>query len=221
MGGLRIIGRGISDVFEHLLPFMLASLLWWLGVFLLITAPPATTTLFAFTDPRRAIDRPEPRAVLAQLRRQAWNSWKHFLIAGPIIAVLVWDLGFYGGGAGGLAVLAPLWLVLLLIWCAISLTSIAALALTESTVSAAFRRGAYVVLSAPFRSILVLVVSVIYVLIGIALVVPLVLIVPPLVAATVNRLVLTQLQIPVLDPLAPTDERVLEEQMKRSRKVRP
>jgi hypothetical protein len=221
VGALRIIGRGISDVFEHLLPFMFASLLWWLGVFLLITAPPATTALFAITDPRRAIDRPEPREVFAQFRRQAWESWKHFLLAGPIIAVLIWDLGFYGGGAGGLAVLAPLWLVLLILASAIALSSIAALALTESSVGMAFRRGAYVVLSAPFRSILLLVISVVYVLIGAALVVPLVLIVPPLIAATFNRLVLTQLQIPVIDPTAPTDERLLEQQMKRSRKVRP
>lgn len=197
---------------------MLASLLWWLGVLLIVTAPPATTALFAVTDPRRAIDRPEPRDVLVQLRRQAWSSWKLFLIAGPIIGVLVWDLGFYGGGAGGLAVLAPLWLVLLIVACAITIASISALALTESPVSTALRRGTYVVLSAPFRSVLLLLVSAVYTLIGTVLVVPLVLIVPPLIAATFNRLVLTQLQMPVIDPLAPTEERLREEQIKRSKK---
>lgn len=220
MGGLRLIGRGIADVFEHLLPFMLASLLWWLGVLLIVTAPPATTALFAVTDPRRAIDRPEPRDVLAQFRRQAWSSWKLFLVAGPIIAVLVWDLGFYGGGAGGLAILAPLWLVLLIGACAITIASISALALTESSVSTSFRRGTYVVLSAPFRSVLLLLVSVIYTLIGMVLVVPLVLIVPPLIAATFNRLVLTQLGIAVTDPTAPTEERLLEQEIKRSKKAR-
>lgn len=116
--------------------------------------------------------------------------------------------------------MAPLWLVLLILASAITLSSISALALTESSVRMAFRRGAYVVLSAPFRSVLLLLVSVVYVLIGAALVVPLVLIVPPLIAVMVNRLVLTQLQIPVIDPTAPTEERLLEQQMKRSKKGR-
>jgi uncharacterized membrane protein YesL len=218
LGTPRLIWRGIADVFEHLLTYMLFSLLWWLGVLLLVTAPPATTALFAVTDPRRAIDQPEARDILAQFRRQAWNSWKLFLIAGPIIGVLIWDLGFYGGGAGGLAVLAPLWLVLLIMAFVITLASIAAMALTESSVLMAFRRGTYVVLSAPFRSFFLLIVGIAYAVIGALLIVPLVLIVPPLIAATFNRLVLTQLQMPVIDPMAPTDERVLEQQVKRSKK---
>ena len=215
-----MLWKGIADVFEHLLPYMLASILWWLGVLLIITGPPATIGLFAITDPRRAIDRPEPREVLRQVRQDAWASWKLFLIVIPIIGLLIWDLGFYGGSQGGFAVLAPLWLTLLIIASAISLAAISALALTDAGVGTAFRRGAYVILSSPFRSLLVLIVSTLYTLIGALLVVPLILIVPPLIAATVNRLVLIQLDIPVVDPLAPTEERVLEQQIRRDRKAR-
>lgn len=220
MGPFRLLWRGIADVFEHLLPYMLASILWWLSILLVVTFPPATIGLFAMTDPRRSIDRPEPGEILAQMRRDAVASWKLFLIILPILALLIWDLGFYGGNQGGFAVLAPLWLTLLIIALAISLASISALALTESGVGSALRRGAYVILSSPFRSLLVLIAVVLYVVIGTVLVVPLVLIVPPLIAATVNRLVLSQLQIAVVDPMAPTEERLLEQQAKRSQKAR-
>lgn len=220
MGPFRLLWRGIADVFEHLLPFMLASILWWLGMLLIVTGPPATIGLFAMTDPRRAIDRPEPADLLTQMRRDALRAWKLFLFIIPIIALLIWDLGFYGGSRGGFAVLAPLWLTLLIIAVAISLAAVSALALTDAPVATAFRRGAYVILSSPFRSLLVLLASVFYAVVGAILVVPLVLIVPPLIAATVNRLVLNQLQIPVIDPLAPTEERLREEQLKRGSKVR-
>jgi hypothetical protein len=47
---------------------------------------------------------------------------------------------------------------------------------------------------------------------GALLVVPLVMFVPALTAAVVNRVVLDGLGLPVLDPLAPTAERRVEEQ---------
>lgn len=215
-----MLWRGIADVFDHLLIYMAASLLWWVGILLIVTGPPATIGLFAVTDPRRAIDRPEPRELVGQMRRNALASWKLAIVVLPVLALLVWDLGFYGGSAGGFAILAPLWFTLLIIALAISLAAAAALALTEASVGVAFRRGAYVILSSPFRAFLVLVACAFYTLIGAVLVVPLVLIVPPLVASTVNRLVLGQLQIPVADPMAPTDERVLEQQLKRRQKAR-
>lgn len=220
MGPFRLLWKGIADVFEHLLPYMLASILWWLGVLLVITFPPATIGLFAMTDPRRSIDRPDARELLAQVRADAFSSWKLFLIIIPITGLLIWDLGFYGGSQGGFAVLAPLWLTLLIIAVAVSLAAISTLALTEAGVGTALRRGAFVILSAPFRSLLVLLASLFYMVVGVLLIVPFVLIVPALIAATVNRLVLTQLQIPVIDPMAPTDERVLEQQLKRTHKAR-
>jgi hypothetical protein len=45
-------------------------------------------------------------------------------------------------------------------------------------------------------------------------VVPLVMFVPTLTAAVVNRVVLDGLGLPVLDPLAPTAERLVEEQQR-------
>ena len=64
--------------------------------------------------------------------------------------------------------------------------------------------------SAPFQSMLLVLWVAATVLLGLVLVVPLILVTPPLILAATNRLVLTQLQIPIPDPNAPTDERVTE-----------
>ncbi|MEJ7763076.1 MAG: hypothetical protein WKF80_09830 [Thermomicrobiales bacterium] len=215
---LRLIGKSLSDVFEHLLTFIVASVLWWLCVLSVVLAPPATVALFAFTDPRRSIDRPEFAEVRAGLRRQALASWKLSLATIPFVALLVWNLGFYGGTDNTFALLAPLWFVLLLAGVAITLCANAVMGLTGAPIGSSLRQAAFVALGAPFATVIVLVVILVYVLAGIATVVPLVLIVPPLVTSLVNRLVLRQLRIPVLDPLTPTEERLHEEQRRRASK---
>ena len=53
MGTLRLIGRGLTDTLESLLPFVLLTLAWWICLCLVIPAPAATVTLAAMTDPRR------------------------------------------------------------------------------------------------------------------------------------------------------------------------
>ena len=64
----------------------------------------------------------------------------------------------------------------------------------------------------PGQALAVAVVVLFVIAVGAALVVPLVMFVPALIAAVVNRVVLDGLGSPVLDPLAPTDERLVEEQ---------
>jgi hypothetical protein len=216
---LRLIGRGLSDTFEHLLGYVLASLAWWVAVLTVVAAPAATVALFAFTDPRRAIDRPEWRDVLVDARRGFARGWAVTLIVGGLLLVLVLNLYTYGGTGSELAWLAPLWVLLLLIGTAIGLATMAAVALIDAGLRGAFKWGAYVVASAPFRSLFMVLMFVVYVSVGGLLVIPLIMLVPALIAATVNRLVLGQLQIPVVDPLAPTEERVHEEQRKRASKI--
>jgi len=219
MSLLRLIGKSLSDVFEHLLPYIVASMLWWLCVLTIALGPPATVALFGFTDPRLSIDRPDASEVFAKFRRQARDAWWLALATVPFLALLVWDLGFYGGSDNVFALLSPLWFVLLVAGLTATLSATAVMGLTGASVGLALRQGLFVVASAPFATLVVLVLSIVYVLIGTATIVPMILFVPTLVTSLFNRLVLRQLRIVVIDPLTPTDERLHEEKRRRAGKV--
>src|SRR5918993_1405133 len=114
MRTLRLIGWGLTDTLESLLPFTLLTLAWWVCLFLVIPAPAATVTLVAFADPRRAVDRPDWREALGLTRRNLWRGWGVVLPSLPFVAVLLANLSFYGGGTDRWGGLVPLWTVLLL-----------------------------------------------------------------------------------------------------------
>jgi uncharacterized membrane protein YesL len=218
--GVRIVLRGLSDTLEHLLPFSLASLAWWLAVFTVVSAPGATLALFRVADPRTTseIDRPSMRESVDFARHSLDRGWRLALVCLPIIAVLLWNLRHYRLGQSRVAILTPLWIVLLL----------AAIFVTATAFSIA------AVLDQPWRSSLayaatqsgrqlptVLVISVVLwplFLLGGLLVVPIFMFLPATFAAVVNRFVLASQGIAVPDPLVPTDERAIEEARSRERR---
>ncbi len=212
MGTLRLIGRGLTDTLESLLPFVLLTLAWWVCLFLVIPAPAATVTLAAMTDPRRGVDRPDWREALGVARRSLWRGWGVVLPFLPFIAVLLANLSYYGGGTDYWGVLVPLWTLLLLFALAGALYAFAVAGLTDVTAWSATKRAGLLVLRRPGRALVVAVMVLFASAVGAVLVVPLVMFVPALTAAVVNRVVLDGLGLPVLDPLAPTAERLVEEQ---------
>lgn len=209
--GLRLIGRGFSDTLEHLLPFVVWTLTWWLCVVLVLPAAPATVALVAMTDPRRAVNRPEWREALARVRANLGRGWfVAVLTVLPVVALFA-NLSFYGDRPSAWGVLVPLWTLLLLIAIAVCLYAFAVAGLTEGTAATAVKRALWLVLARPFRALAVAGIALVLIGIGRALVVPLVIFVPALVAAVVNRVVLDGLGLAVVDPLAPTPEREEEE----------
>ena len=212
MRTLRLIGRGLTDTLESLLPFTLLSLAWWACLFLVIPAPAATVTLAAMADPRRAIERPDWREALGVARRSLWRGWGVVLPPLPFVAVLLANLSFYGERADRWGVLVPLWTLLLLFALAVVLYAFAVAGLTDATDWSATKRAGLLVMRRPGQALVVAVVVLVVTAVGAALVVPLVMFVPALIAAVVNRVVLDGLGSPVLDPLAPTEERLAEEQ---------
>ena len=212
MGTLRLIGRGLTDTLESLLPFALLTLAWWICLCLVIPAPAATVTLAAMTDPRRAVARPDWREALDVVRRSLWRGWGVVLSFLPFVAVLLVNLSFYGGGTDRWGALVPLWTLLLLFALAGALYAFAVAGLTDATAWSAAKRAGLLVVQRPGQALVVAVVVLSVIAVGAALVVPLVMLVPALIAAVVNRVVLDGLGLPVLDPLAPTDERLVEEQ---------
>jgi uncharacterized membrane protein YesL len=210
---LRIAGRGLRDTIEHILDFVAATIAFWIGLASIVFAPAALLTLFYVADPRHGGETEQPSAAAAlRFLKERWpRSWGLGLVTIPVVALLFLNMVFYGGHAGTLGALAPLWLVLFLIGLMIALTSFSVCALLDKPVKASLRLGFLITGKALPRCALVLLLIAILTVIGTFLILPLILFLPATIAAIINRLVLSVLNIAVADPNAPTPE-LLEEQ---------
>lgn len=235
MRGVRLLGRGLSDTFEHLLPFSAATLAWWAavalpaamvaiigwpGLILFAPVPGAAVALFAFADPRRAVERPSVTDVFASFKRGVVPGLIVVLITVPLVIVMAGNIRFYGSNAGGLGVILPLAAALFVLTVGGALAALSVVALLEQPAFAALRTGFLVIFTAPLQALFLFIVLWLITALGALLVIPILLVVPALIVATVNRFVLDRLNIPVLDPLAPTEERRHEDQARRAAKSR-
>ncbi len=234
MRALGLFRRGMRDTYEHFLPFSAATLGWWavmalpvalaavlgwIGFLLFLAVPGATASLFAFTDPRRTIDRPGIAELAAAFRRSLRPGLAVATITVPVIALLGWNIAYYGDSRSRFAVLVPLWSVLFLMAVAVALAAFALTGLFNLGAMAAVKRAFVLTGSAPLRSFMILVILGLITGLGALLVIPLLLVVPAMITATMNRFVLDRLGIVVVDPLMPTDERLHEQQARRAAKV--
>jgi hypothetical protein len=233
--GFNIIWRAIRDTFDHVLSYMLGSLVWWLvaavpfflvlsvAVFLppvlaeavallgaALGAGPATALLAKWVDPRLVVERPVLADLVPWARQYARPAWAVSALVFLATGVLALNLRFYSVSASAFSLLVPLWVFLLVLSVVVTFVTLSLVSLTDATPRQAFRRAGYVIASAPFQSLLLFAWVVVTIVGGASLVVPLVLVTPPLILAATNRLVLNQLQIAIPDPNAPTDERVVE-----------
>jgi uncharacterized membrane protein YesL len=211
--------KGLSDTLEHLLPFSVASLAWWPAVFTVIFAPGATLALFRVADPRAIsdLDRPSLRESADFARRSLARGWRLALVCLPIVAVLLWNLRYYSLGQSRVALLAPLWIVLLLTAIFVTATAFSAAALLDQPWRPALT---YAAIQTGRQLPTVLVISAMLwplFLLGGLLVVPIFMFLPATFAAVVNRFVLAGEDIVIPDPLIPTDERAVEEARGRER----
>lgn len=210
---LRPLGRGLRDTLDHLLPFLWMSLSWWLGLFLIVTAPAATLTLFAAADPRRLEDhqRPTRGEALRLVRRWFLPGWMLAIVIAVPVIVLVSNIAIYRDSTGLARLLLPLWVVLLLLILTGGGMAASLVAVHGTSVPLAIR---WAMLMSLARLPLVLPVAVglwLLVAIGGLLAVPAVMFVPPLVAVTLNHLTYQALGVDVADALEPTPERAAEQ----------
>ena len=212
---LRLVGSGARDTYDQFLPLILFSLAWWVSILLVVPGPPATATLFAMADPRRHSFVPDWSDAVRTFRGVFVRSWGIALWVIPLVAILLWNLLFFGGTDRRLALFAPLWSLMILLLLILGGYAIAAAGLLEVDVSSAFRAATYLLVSRPLTSLSLALFLFVLLLILIVLVVPFILIGPGFIASIVNRFVLAGLDIEVIDPNAPTPERATE------RRVRP
>jgi hypothetical protein len=217
---LRPLGRGLRDTLDNLLPFTLASMSWWAGLLLIVTAPAATLALLARCDPRRledhlALTRDE---VLGVVRRELLRGWIIAIAFGLPTLVLVNNLVAYRDAGGAVRWLQPLWVLLLLLVVSAAGAAGSLRAVHGQPVGSAIGVGVVMTLARAHHVLPVTVVLWVIVAIGGVMVIPAIMFIPALVAVTVNHLVYDALGIPIVDPLAPTDERRHEDEVSRGGK---
>lgn len=230
---LSILWRGARDLYDQFAYFMMLSFAWVLAalpmfvgytllvisplllpvaIFTAFLVPPATVTLFALTDPRRIVDRPDLREIGHIFADSVRRSWAVAASTIPLLVILLWNASYFGGTTSFMAAMVPLWLVMFVFLFVLTLYMFSLAGLMESGLRNAFRGGMYVLVSRPFVSLgislFVLVIGTVFTF----TVLPMVTVGPPLFAAIVNRMVLTELQVPVIDPNQPTSEREWERQ---------
>lgn len=218
--GVRIFLRALSDTFENLLSFVLYCLCWWVCCFTVVFAPGAMVALFKATDPRTtsAIDRLSIGEYFREARLRAKSGWKLALVTLPFLAILVHNLWIYQSSAKELAFLAPAWFILLFFGSLIAMTAFSVMALFDESWKSALRIGALLTGGKLFTALAAGFFLWILLLIASFLVVPFFIFLPATIAAAFNRLTLNALNVPIHDPLAPTDERRLEEESKKKRR---
>ena len=209
---LRPLGRGLRDTLDNLLPFTLASFAWWLSLLLIVTAPAGTLALFAFADPKSIDDhlRLTRQEALAIVRRDLLRAWVIALAIGVPALVLINNIAAYHDG--DVRWLVPFWGALLLLVLGVGGVACSLRAVHGLAIGDALRRGAVLTLARLPQVLIVAILLWIIIAIGGVLVVPALMFLPTLVAATVNHLVYDALGITIANPLAPTVERQAEDQ---------
>ncbi len=214
---LKLIWRGFRDLFDQLLTFGMYSVLWWICVILVVPGPPATVALFSMCDPRRKVSQPDFSDAVQVFKHSFRRSWGVALCTIPLIGILFWNLLFFSSSNHPLIALVPLWLIMLFLVYVVTLYAFSVAATMESGTRNAFRGAMYVLVSRPFVSIGLGMFMLALGSILVVTVLPMVLFGPSLMACIVNRFVLVALDVPVIDPDAPTDER----QYERERGINP
>lgn len=210
MSVLRIIGRGLRDLFEQLLLFCSLTIVWWLCLIPVVTAPAATLALFAMADPRRQVSTPDFGDAVAVFRSSFKRALGIAVCTVPLILILVLNIINFAGSDHFLQALVPLWVIMAFVLLIIGSYAFSVAATMESGVRNAFRGAMFVLVSRPFQSMFLFL---ILILLGYVMVrtVILALLVGPAVFATVtNRMVLRTLDVHVPDPNSLTDERADE-----------
>lgn len=220
MRGVHIVLKGLSDTLEHLLPFTLASLGWWLGIVSIVFGPGSTQMLFRIADPRliSELERPGIRPGFSNPFKLEGRVWGVATLTVIPVAVLLANLSWSRNSSSIWTLLIPLWLILLVSFSVIGLMSLSIVSLFKNSGRESIRIAAVLAYGRPGCTIPFLITIAPVIVVSVGLVVPAFLILPALIAASFNRLVLDGLGIPIHDPLAPSDERRIEEAKAQSRR---
>jgi hypothetical protein len=212
----RFALHSYREFYDRIWWMLLVTALWWLMLPTIVFVPPATLLLFRHADPRIGIwhDRPSLRESGQFLWSQLTRGWVITLVTLPIVALTVFNLVFYGGEDGGLAVLAPVWLVLVILSITAAFLIFAVAGVTDLSAKAAIVTGARLTAARLPAALVVIFLTVLVPILVITstfyILLPVALMIPGLVATALSAFVLEATGTPIPDPNKPTDERLHE-----------
>lgn len=227
----KILWRGMRDVYDSFMYFILVSLAFWVccvpmlfgygflsvgplvaPLFLLTTAlvPPGLLVLHALTDPRLVVNRIEWADAFEMVRSTFFRSWKIALITIVPLVMIGWNIVFFIGSGHMLELFVPLWVVMFVFLFILSFYCFSLAGTHESGWRNAFRGGMYVLVKYPGRTVLLSLFIIIFGYLMALAILPMLVLGPAFFAAIVNRFVFDALEVEVIDPEAPTDERAYE-----------
>lgn len=231
MNFFKILWRGLRDVYESFMYLILVSLAFWvccvpmifgygflamgplLAPMFLVTAvlvPTALLVLFHLTDPRTVVNRVEWSEALSLMRSAFFRSWKVALISIVPLIMIGWNIAFFLGSGETLEIFLPLWVVMFVFLFVLTLFCFSLAGTHESGWRNAFRGGMFVLVKYPGRAIGLSLFTLLFGYLFTLALLPMLVIGPALFASIVNRFVFDALEVEVIDPNAPTDERAFE-----------
>lgn len=206
----RLSLRGLKDAYDQFVLVMIVSVLWWVCAVLIVPGPPATVALFRIMDPRNQVHSVEIRDFFRVLREEFRTAWTIAGLTIPLILVLLWNAAFFRQTDSFFSLMVPLWIVMALLTGMTLVYALATVATMESKTRNAFRGAFYQLVMRPFSSALMFVLLLVITVLFSVLVLPLIFFGPGVFAAVVNRFLLTNYNVEIIDPNAPTSERSTE-----------
>lgn len=235
---LKILWRGLRDVYDSFMYSILVSLAFWVCCFpmvfgygflsvgplvaplFFVTAalvPPALLVLHALADPRTVVNRIEWFDALALMRSEFFRAWKIALITIIPLIMIGWNIVFFIGTGHTLELFVPLWVVMFFFLFILTFYCYSLAGTHESGWRNAFRGGLFVLVKFPGRTVLLALFILIFGYLMTLAILPMLVLGPAMFAAVVNRFVFEALEVEVIDPDSPTDERAYE----RARGINP
>ena len=207
MKAFTIMWRVIKSAYEELFLCVGMSLLWWAGLFLVVTGAPATMGIEHVANRLANYKRADSGffwdSARLHLRQGFFLFWLSVIVP-PALAFNVW---FYANSGGWLRFISLVWLWVLLLWLLISQYLFPLFwQQDEPNIRLAFRNAALLTAKYPLYSLLLFLFQILLILICVAVVLPLPLLLPAMIALAQNFGTLGLLQEMGLAPEPPEAE---------------
>lgn len=187
MKAFTMMWRVIKTAYEELFLCVGLSLLWWAGTFLVVTCAPASMGIQQVANRLANYKRADSGFFWESARSQLRRGYILFLFSILVPPALAFNVWFYANSTGMLRYLSLVWLWILLVWLMLAQYVYPLYwQQDEPNLRLAFRNAALLTAKYPLYTLLLLLFQILWIVISVAVVLPLPLLLPALIALTQN-----------------------------------
>lgn len=198
------MGRVLKATWEDLFLCVTVSLLWWAGLMLVVTAAPATLALNDVANRIANYRRSGLEFFWSSARSGFGRSWLLFAGLLATLLMILLNIWFYAGATGWMRIISVLWLWVLLFFFMIAQYLFPLVCQqSEPKLGQALRNGALLAVRSPLYTVLMLLFQGVLIVASFALVLPIVFLLPSMLAFSANFALTGLLQEMDLAPLPP------------------